>query len=230
MRSRNQILTAIVLITLFLLSGCGSSNPASTNNGGTVTTNTYFKLAAGNTWNYNTTITQSFSIPLVGASSASFAASTTVTTAASTAGGLTPVLTNGVTTSHLAINASGGVDNYDALQVLQGTIPATLAPGSTFTMVNGSMTVSCTVAATNVTITVPAGTFTNVVQASYTITAGLPAGTTGTGIIYFSTLSGREVKNIITLQGNITAPTVPPVVVTATTTITHDLLPGYIAL
>lgn len=225
---KSIVFAVILLIFVLFISGCGSGTPTATNNGGAVTSSTFFKLAAGNTWNYNTTTTMSFSYLGIG-SSATAVASTTITTNASTPAGLTPVLTNGILTSYLMINASGGVNTYSPAAVLQGTIPAVLSPGTTFNLVNGSTTIACTVAATNVTLSVPAGVFTNVVQANYNVIAGLPAGTTGSGTIYFSSVAGREVKNIMTLQAtmNITGIPVP---VTVTTRITDDLLAGYIAL
>jgi len=224
------MLVSLLLTVIMAVSGCGSSAPATVNNGTPVTSSAFFKLKAGNKWDYNKTTVVTFSALGV-ASSTTAIASATVTTNASTPAGLTPILTNGIVTSNLMINASSDVNTYNAAGVLQGTIPATVGPGTTFTLVSGSMTVACTVVATNVSVTVPAGTFTNVVQASYTITAGLPAGTTGSGVIYFSTLAGREIKNTTTLQGTINVVVGGiPLTVNATTTATDDLLPGYIAL
>lgn len=201
--------------------GGGSSTPASTTSG---TAAQYFtKKAVGNTWTSLETNTSTITGQPTSTTTTTYARTIT----ASTGGVVTySDAYNGVTltTSTTQIDATGAL--VSTLGTLQyADLPATFSVGTTWVKQPAGQTlnlsaVNATIAAFNVTRTVPAGTFTDCLQINYTYSStGGGVTTTNNDTTYFSPTAGGAVET----TGSSSSTN------GSTSTFTSQLQAGYIA-
>lgn len=184
--------------------------------GGSGTAAAYFtKKAVGNSWPIAQTMTMN------GAPYPAGTGTTTITVTAVSGAGVDLTTTSTIaatTTGRLEINAAGDLV-YISGGVTMTYLPATFSVGTAYVMtpaVTGQGAANATIAALNVTRTVPAGTFTDCVQINYTKTD--PTGVVTNATLYFSVSAGSVVEQIFTISG----PGVSMVV-------TQQLQAGYVA-
>jgi hypothetical protein len=167
--------------------------------GGSGTATAYFtKKAVGNSWPIAQTVTMNGSPYPAGTGT------TTITVTAVSGSGVDITTTSTIaapTAGRLEINTAGDLV-YISGGVTMTYIPATFSVGTTYVMtpaVTGQGAANATIAALNVTRTVPAGTFTDCLQINYTKTD--PTGTVTNATLYFSVSAGTAIEQIFTISG-----------------------------